>query len=160
MADTKPRKKQTDVLEEDYKGYDATVAGRLLSYWRPYTWWVIAAAAIMSMTALINLSRPWIVSQIIDTGIGLTAEQRSHIFEEFYKGDESRHDRSSVGLGLSICKGIVIKHGGRIRALSEGVGRGTTLNFNLPEAKAGKPIQELNTVSETCMNALGSTTEQ
>jgi ATP-binding cassette subfamily B multidrug efflux pump len=73
MSDSKAKvetKKQTAVLEEDYKGYDATVAGRLLSYLLPHGWWVAAAAAIMTSTALINLSRPWIVSQIIDVGIG------------------------------------------------------------------------------------------
>jgi ATP-binding cassette subfamily B multidrug efflux pump len=69
MSDTRV-KKQTDVLEEDYKGYDAAVAGRLFSYLLPFKWWVAAAAVIMASTALINLSRPWIISQIIDVGIG------------------------------------------------------------------------------------------
>jgi ATP-binding cassette subfamily B multidrug efflux pump len=64
-------KKQTQVLEEEYryKEYDAEIAGRLFSYLKPYAWWVVAAAAVMAATALINLSRPWIISQIIDVGI-------------------------------------------------------------------------------------------
>jgi ATP-binding cassette subfamily B multidrug efflux pump len=64
-------KKQTQVLEEEYryKEYDAEIAGRLFSYLKPYAWWVVSAAAVMAATALINLSRPWIISQIIDVGI-------------------------------------------------------------------------------------------
>jgi len=64
-------KKQTQVLEEEYRyrEYDAEIAGRLFSYLKPYAWWVVAAAAVMASTALINLSRPWIISQIIDVGI-------------------------------------------------------------------------------------------
>jgi ATP-binding cassette subfamily B multidrug efflux pump len=64
-------KKQTQVLAEEYryKEYDAEIAGRLFSYLKPYAWWVVAAAAVMAATALINLSRPWIISQIVDVGI-------------------------------------------------------------------------------------------
>jgi ATP-binding cassette subfamily B multidrug efflux pump len=64
-------KKPTETLEEEYryKAYDAQIAGQLFSYLRPYAGLVVAAAIIMTVTALINLSRPWIVSQIIDVGI-------------------------------------------------------------------------------------------
>ncbi len=47
------------------------------------------------------------VLSIKDTGIGITPEQVDHIFDEFYKADQSRHERCSTGFGLSICKGIV-----------------------------------------------------
>jgi PAS domain S-box-containing protein len=67
-----------------------------------------------------------------DTGIGMTQKQIIHIFDEFYKVDESRHDMSSVGLGLSICKRIVEKHGGKIWAESLGSGKGSTFYFTLP----------------------------
>ena len=65
------QKKQTEVLEEEYryKEYDSEIAGRLFSYLKPYAWWVVAAAVIMASTALVNLSRPWIVSQVLDNGI-------------------------------------------------------------------------------------------
>jgi ATP-binding cassette subfamily B multidrug efflux pump len=64
-------KQQTQLLEEEYryKEYDAEIAARLFSYLKPYAWWVAAAAAVMAATALINLSSPWIISQIIDVGI-------------------------------------------------------------------------------------------
>ena len=70
---------------------------------------------------------------VIDTGVGLTESQVKHVFDEFYKVDESRHELDSSGLGLSICKNIVKNHGGEIRAMSEGLGKGTTISFTLPQ---------------------------
>jgi signal transduction histidine kinase len=67
-----------------------------------------------------------------DTGIGMTQEQIGHVFEEFYKGDTSRHDLQSSGLGLPICKRIVEKHGGTIWVENPGMGKGSTLYFTLP----------------------------
>ena len=69
---------------------------------------------------------------IKDEGIGMTREQLEHMFDDFYKADPSRHDFSSSGLGISICKRIVENHGGQIRAESPGLGKGTTMFFNLP----------------------------
>ncbi|KYK21916.1 hypothetical protein AYK21_04365 [Thermoplasmatales archaeon SG8-52-2] len=69
---------------------------------------------------------------IKDTGIGMTADQIKHIFDEFYKADQSRHDFESSGLGMTISKRIVERHGGKIWAESPGLGKGTTVNFTLP----------------------------
>jgi PAS domain S-box-containing protein len=77
----------------------------------------------------------FIVVSIKDTGIGLESGQIQHVFEEFYKVDYSRHDLQSTGLGLSICKRIVEKHGGSIWVESEGKGKGSTFYFTLPIAK-------------------------
>jgi signal transduction histidine kinase len=66
-----------------------------------------------------------------DNGIGLSQEQIECIFDEFYKGDESRHEAGSVGLGLSICKRIVEIHGGKIWVTSPGIGKGATFYFTL-----------------------------
>jgi len=68
---------------------------------------------------------------VTDTGIGLTKKQIEHIFDEFYKADKSRHEINSCGLGLSICKRIVEKHGGKIWAESPRIGKGTTITFTL-----------------------------
>jgi signal transduction histidine kinase len=68
-----------------------------------------------------------------DSGIGLSNKQKKHIFEEFYKVDKSRHDFDSSGLGLTICKRIVEKHGGKIWAESAGHLKGTTINFTIPK---------------------------
>lgn len=69
---------------------------------------------------------------IKDTGIGLTRNQIDHIFDEFYKTDESRHKLDSTGLGLAICKIIIDKHGGKIWADSHGLGMGATIHFIIP----------------------------
>lgn len=67
-----------------------------------------------------------------DEGIGLSPEHLERIFDEFFKVDESRHDLAAPGLGLSICKRIVLNHNGRIWAESPGTGKGTTILFTLP----------------------------
>ncbi len=82
-----------------------------------------------------------------DTGIGLTEDQIKRVFDEFYKADESRHDLGSSGLGLSICRRIVEKHGGTIWVESEGLQKGTTFYFSLPTEAALSP--ELVPVSGT-----------
>jgi signal transduction histidine kinase len=80
---------------------------------------------------------------IQDTGIGMMPAQLDRIFDEFYKIDESRHDRQSPGLGLSICRRIVENHGGRIWAESEGLGKGSTLRFTLPAWGESLPASPL-----------------
>ena len=74
---------------------------------------------------------------ISNSGIGVSTEELSHIFERFYKTDKSRSfDRQGVGLGLYIVKTIVTLHGGRIHA--EGSeGNYCNIIFTLPEASEG-----------------------
>lgn len=74
----------------------------------------------------------FVTISVKDTGIGLTQEQTKKIFDEFYKVDESRHDFTSTGLGLPICKRIVEKHGGKIWVESYGENKGTTFYFTIP----------------------------
>ena len=69
---------------------------------------------------------------IKDTGIGMTNNQIKHMFDEFYKADQSRHDFDSSGLGMTISKRIVERHNGKIWAESPGIGKGTTVYFTLP----------------------------
>ena len=66
-----------------------------------------------------------------DTGIGVKKSVLSKIFDEFYKADSSRHFEGE-GLGLSICKGIMKDHHGTIWAESKGLGKGSTISFNIP----------------------------
>jgi two-component system sensor histidine kinase BaeS len=73
-----------------------------------------------------------VVFSVSDTGQGLDAEELSNIFERFYRTDRSRaRDTGGSGLGLSIAKGLVEAHGGRMWAESD-FGRGTTIFFTLP----------------------------
>jgi signal transduction histidine kinase len=85
-----------------------------------------------------------VVIRVKDTGIGMTKDQLGQIFVEFYKADNSRHDLTSTGLGLSICKRIIEKHGGRIWAESDGLGKGSTILFTLPAGSEAKTMQEVS----------------
>lgn len=62
-----------------------------------------------------------------DTGAGIPAEALPHIFDRFYKSDESR----GMGLGLAIARNLVQAHGGTLQAEST-PGQGTTLTITLP----------------------------
>ncbi len=85
-----------------------------------------------------------VVIRVKDTGIGMTKDQLGQIFTEFYKADHSRHDLTSTGLGLSICKRIIEKHGGKIWAESDGLGKGSTILFTLPAGSEIKTMQEVS----------------
>ncbi|HSJ65261.1 MAG TPA: ATP-binding protein [Gemmatimonadaceae bacterium] len=65
-----------------------------------------------------------------DTGVGIPSESLPHVFNRFWRG---REDSLGSGLGLTIARGIVEAHGGRIRVESV-EGTGTTVAFHLPLA--------------------------
>ena len=67
-----------------------------------------------------------------DTGIGIPADRLEKVFERFYQVESSlTRQHEGMGLGLSIAKGMVELHGGRIWAESV-VGRGCSFTFALP----------------------------
>ena len=69
--------------------------------------------------------------EVQDEGIGMNAKEIGHIFERFYRGDEVRGKTQGSGLGLSIARWIVEKHGGKIQALSsEGIGTRMTIELS------------------------------
>ena len=68
---------------------------------------------------------------VTDSGDGIDPAQAPNLFTSFTQvGDKNRVGR--LGLGLSIAKDIVVNHGGRIWAQSEGLGKGATFIFTLP----------------------------
>lgn len=72
---------------------------------------------------------------ITDTGIGLSEEQLPHIFERFYRADQSRGETSGTGLGLSIAKWIADLHKAKLEVKSRpGVGTAFTLWLPLLES--------------------------
>ena len=75
--------------------------------------------------------------EVADTGEGILEEDLPRLFDWSYRTDRSRSRESGgAGLGLSIAKGIVEAHGGRIWAESV-LGQGSTFSFTLPKARAG-----------------------
>jgi len=72
--------------------------------------------------------------EIADTGEGIPPQDLDRLFERSYRADPSRSRSSGgAGLGLSIAKGIVEAHGGRIWVHSN-LGQGSTFSFTLPRA--------------------------
>ena len=70
---------------------------------------------------------------VTDKGRGVPAEKLPHLFREHAAA--AGEWAGGAGLGLSICKGLVEAHGGRIWAASAGSGRGTQFTFTLPVAE-------------------------
>jgi two-component system sensor histidine kinase BaeS len=72
-----------------------------------------------------------LILSVQDNGNGIAPQDLPHLFERFYKGDESRHDSGS-GLGLAIAKTFVELHAGRLQAVNNPGGRGCTFTIILP----------------------------
>ena len=66
-----------------------------------------------------------------DSGPGIAADLLPHVFDRFYKSEESH----GAGLGLAIAKSLVVAHGGQIEATSA-PGQGTEMRITLPVAEA------------------------
>ena len=67
---------------------------------------------------------------VIDQGAGIPANKLGRLFEKFYRVDDRARVRGT-GIGLTICKGLVEAHGGKIWVEST-VGVGTTFFFTIP----------------------------
>ena len=73
-----------------------------------------------------------------DNGIGLPKDSLDKIFRKFYQVDtSSTREKGGSGLGLSICKGIIETHGGKIWVESE-LGKGATFSFTLTKNDKSK----------------------
>lgn len=98
---------------------------------------------------------------VSDEGIGISTEELSTIFDEYSQGKDTISDMSKgTGLGLPICKEIVLCHRGNIWAESE-KGEGSTFHFTLPvelaEIHRSKSVGEQSSLSvegEQCKSSL------
>lgn len=73
-----------------------------------------------------------LVIQVIDHGPGITPRALAHLFERFYRAEDSMtRETGGTGLGLYIVKQIVEAHGGRVWVDSR-LGEGSTFSFALP----------------------------
>ncbi len=82
--------------------------------------------------------------RVEDTGAGLDASMREHLFEPFTQADTSlSRSHGGLGLGLALVKGLVELHGGSVKGESKGPGQGSVFTVELPlagqtaEASAG-----------------------
>lgn len=75
-----------------------------------------------------------------DNGVGIPKEELEKIFDKFYQlGDADQHRTSKYkfmgggsGLGLTIVRGIVEEHRGKVWAVSEGKNKGAEIHFSIP----------------------------
>ena len=94
-------------------------------------------------------SNGWVELKVKDNGRGIPAETLRHVFEPFFT-DKRGSPAPGTGLGLSITHAIVENHGGRIRAESGGVGRGSQFTLVLPWAK--KPVPQAGSTDASRAN--------
>ncbi|MBD3367427.1 MAG: GAF domain-containing protein [Candidatus Eisenbacteria bacterium] len=80
-----------------------------------------------------------------DTGMGISEENLSRVFEPFYS---TRSPGSGTGLGLSVSYGIIREHGGSISVESD-IGIGTTFTIRLPAAVRSRPTGETTKADAT-----------
>lgn len=84
------------------------------------------------ITVQLNSSDKKVTFSIRNSGMGISSEETSKIFERFYKVDKSRsYDVKGAGLGLYIVKTIIEMHGGQIQVQSED-GKYTEFIFSIP----------------------------
>ncbi len=78
--------------------------------------------------------------RVADTGMGIPREWLEHIFDPFVQGNVSL-DRSDAGLGigLSLVRSLVELHGGSVKAISAGRGKGSEFVVRLPACEAPQP---------------------
>ena len=74
---------------------------------------------------------PWIVLDVIDTGVGMTDEVRARIFDAFFSTRPA-----GSGLGLPTARKIIEAHGGSIQVQSE-PGKGSQFTVRLPVSEPG-----------------------
>ena len=73
-----------------------------------------------------------VVFTVEDRGLGISTEDRHHVFEPFYRGREAVSQQiQGSGLGLNIVTRIAVAHGGRVTLTTE-PGKGTTFTLALP----------------------------
>ncbi|HVR97578.1 MAG TPA: response regulator, partial [Thermoanaerobaculia bacterium] len=74
-----------------------------------------------------------VVLRVRDTGIGITADKLSHIFEMFVQADRSlERAQGGLGIGLTLVQRLIQMHGGSVEAHSDGPGKGSELVVRLP----------------------------
>jgi two-component system, OmpR family, sensor histidine kinase NblS len=95
-----------------------------------------------------TLNQSAVKIEIVDTGIGISAEDKEAIFERFFRVENRVHTLEGTGLGLSIVRNIIEKHNSRVYIDSE-VGVGTSFWFELPiyQAEVEQPVEAIGNKS-------------
>ena len=93
----------------------------------------VAPGEVARVTVTARVVDDMVEVTVADEGIGIPADQRDRVFEAFHRATgASEYD--GHGIGLSVCKRIVERHGGRISAEPPLGERGARIVFTLPAA--------------------------
>lgn len=88
---------------------------------------------MLSLTPLKRGNRMFTVLKIRDTGLGIAEENLGSIFDLFFQVDSTlARSQSGLGIGLTMVKRLVEKHGGSIGVTSDGVGTGSEFYIEFP----------------------------
>ena len=80
--------------------------------------------------------------EVADTGIGIPPDMIEHVFDRFAQVQQHLvHAQGGLGIGLSVVKGLVEMHGGRVVAESAGPGAGSVFRIWLPRAEAPQRVE-------------------
>lgn len=82
------------------------------------------------------------VLSVRDEGAGLTSGEQTQIWDRFVRGERHAATTSGSGLGLWIANAFIAVNGGKMNAVSEGPGLGTTMEIELPVRQAAVPQLE------------------
>ena len=82
------------------------------------------------------------ILSVSDEGAGLTATEQTKIWDRFARGERLAATTSGSGLGLWIANAFIAANGGKINAVSDGPGKGTTMAIELPVTQAAVPQME------------------
>ena len=80
--------------------------------------------------------RAWVQIVVADSGVGMSEEEISRVFDRFYRAGNRSGSNPGTGLGLAIVKSLVDLHFGQVSVESE-VGRGSAFRVRLPAAVPG-----------------------
>ncbi|MCS6871906.1 MAG: GAF domain-containing protein [Anaerolineae bacterium] len=79
---------------------------------------------------------------VSDTGIGMSAEDLQNLFKPYWRSDNPEvKEQHGTGLGMSLTRGLIEAHGGRVWVESE-LGVGTTFHFTIPLAQASEKLKQ------------------
>jgi len=113
-----------------------------IKYTPPGTLIEISAAAAPNMVTV----------AVADRGPGIPPDAEERVFEKFFRGPY-RHGKGGVGLGLTICRGIVEAHGGQISATSRS-GGGAVFCFTMPIEGEPPPMPPDGVLAESAPDEL------
>jgi two-component system sensor histidine kinase KdpD len=85
-----------------------------------------------TVTVAARTESNFFVLSVADEGIGLVGDERTRLWERFFRGERHASNVTGSGLGLWIAKAFVTANGGEIDAFSEGADRGAVVSIRLP----------------------------